>query len=118
MTAAEAKGDSSPAYSLGPISHSPLTAFLSMTVICEPYLKISVSFHLPFVEFGQNAPDELIRVARAMSVNKLGMERERRDIRVPLSILPIVIYTLQLLRNLTSFDQSLWSLNMSPMANC
>ena len=62
-----------------------------MTVICEPYLKISVSFHLPFVEFGQNTPDELIRVARVMSVNKLGMEGERRDMRVPLSILPIVI---------------------------
>ena len=91
MTAAEAKGDSSPAYSLGPISHSSLMAFLSMTVICEPYLKISVSFHLPFVEFGQNMPDELIRVARVMSINKLGMDGERRDMRVLLSILPIVI---------------------------
>ena len=91
MTAAhQAKEYSSPAYSLGPISHSSLTAFLSMTVICEPYLKISVSFHLPFVEFGQNAPDELIRVPRPMSVSRLGMEGERRDIRVPLSILPIV----------------------------
>ena len=59
--------------------------------MCEPYLKISVSFHLPFVEFGQNTPDELIRVARAMSINKLGMDGERRDIHAPLNILPIVI---------------------------
>ena len=53
-------------------------------------LEDKLSFHLPFVEFGQNAPDELIRVPRPMSVSRLGMEGERRDIRVPLSILPIV----------------------------
>ena len=89
MTAAEAKGDSSPAYTLNPIFHSLLAIFLSMTVTCEPFLKVSVSFHLSV----QNAPDELIRIARGRPISKLGIEQGvlRRDIRVPLYILPIVI---------------------------
>ena len=115
VTAAEAKGDSSPAYTLNPIFHSLLAIFLSMTVTCEPFLKVSVSFHLSV----QNAPDELIRIAREMSHQQA---RDRTRSAEEGHTCPAVhlahSYTLQLLRNLTSFDQPLQSLNMSPMENC
>ena len=88
-----------------------------MTVTCEPYLKVSVSFHLSV----QNAPDELIRIARETSRQQATARDRTRSAEeghtCPTEHLAHS-YTLQLLRNLTSFDRPLQSLNTPLMENC
>lgn len=117
MVAYQAKEYSSPTYTLGLIFHSLLTTFLSMTVTWKPYLKIRISFHLPFVEFDQNMPDQLIRIARATSRAEARDGTKNEKGRMCLAEHFANSYTLQLLHNLTSFDQSLQPLNMSPIEN-